>query len=117
VDIKKLEDMQIDKPNFKLMVHNGYFAWLYGSPQNPLLISKDTAIKILSEFEIRTGKDAINEMENNRLDLVYAEENDDLYHKTGKNRIIGLYDAKDCIFTSKVKKEKVDKEKVYDFDI
>lgn len=112
MDIKRLERIQSENPNLKFMLHNGYFAWSYGSPQNPIFISNDTAIKILLEFEKRTGKDAVDEMKSSIFDLVYAEENDDLYYKTGRNRIIGLYDVDSCIFTAEA-----DKEKVYDLDI
>lgn len=39
--------------------------------------SLSTAIKVLSLFEIRTGKDANEEMENNTLGLIYAEKDYD----------------------------------------
>ena len=112
MDVLKLESLWERKNKCKLMIHNGFFKLAYGSPQNPIIISFNTAVKILSVFEIRTGKDAINELENNVLGLIYAENDDDLFIKTSKNRIIGFYDLEKCVFT-----KKYDKEKEYDFDI
>lgn len=112
MDISRLEGLLERKKNCKLMIHNGFFAWSYGSPQDPIVISLSTAIKVLSLFEMRTGKDANEEMENNTLGLIYAEKDDDLFFMTDKNRIIGLYDLEECVFTMDY-----DKGKEHDFEI
>lgn len=112
MDMKELEKLENENKDSKYMVHNGYLGWGYGTPQHPLIISRDTAIKIFIDYEKRTGKDAVSEITNHTLDFIYAEAESELYYKTGGNRIIGLYDPTACVF-----KQESDKEKTYDFDI
>ena len=61
MDLKQFELLKSENINYKYMIHNGYFEWAYGSPLDPLIITRDTAIKIFFNFEKRTGKDVINE--------------------------------------------------------
>lgn len=112
MDVDRFKKFIESHKNCRLMIHNGFFAWSYGSPQNPLIISLDTAVKILSEYEQRTGKDANVEFDQNTLGLIYAEEGDDLCRKTDKNRIMGLYELESCIYTWEYNRELV-----HDFDI
>ena len=112
MDVERFKRFMEGHTNCRLMIHDGFFAWSYGSPQNPLMISLDTAVNILSEYEQSTGKDANVEFEQNSLGLIYAEEGDDLYRKTDRNRIMGLYEPESCVFI-----QEYDRELVHEFEV
>ena len=74
-----LEQLARFQPNQRFLVHNGYSGWSYGTPQDAVVISFETARWILGRIEMPDEQllDAVQRAE--PPPLRYAEEGSELY--------------------------------------
>lgn len=86
-------------------VHGGFDGWSYGCPVDPTPITKACALKILRRMIQERHPDAIPKLTAFPNALDYADEHDDLYLRTGKNRLIAYLNPKTCAFQSAPKPE------------
>ena len=75
-------------PQGRWYVHDGFDGWSYGSPLNPTPITRACAFRLLSHMIEERHPDAVSKLADFPNALDYADENDDLYLKTGGNRLI-----------------------------
>ena len=94
-DIKQL----IQKyPERRFFIHSGYSGWSYGSPLNPTFITASTARDILNTLVQFSHEEVLRLVAENDPPLLYAEEGDDLYERTGDNRFIAFLNPSICAY-------------------
>ena len=86
-------------------LHNGFNGWSYGSPLNPTPITRTCAIRILTRLVEGRHPDAISKLTAFPNALDYADENDDLYLKSGGNRLIAFVNPDLCVFEKRPQTE------------
>ena len=92
-------------PNGRWYVHNGFDGWSFGSPVDPTPVTKACAIRILSRMTQKRHVDAVSKLTAFPNALDYADENDELYSTTGKNRLIAFLSPSKCAFRNSRKPE------------
>ena len=80
-------------------LHNGYCGWSYGAPSDPQLIKAEDAAEIMKGANLTSDQVSFT-----LPPAQYAEENDELYALTGKNRFICFAEIDKC---ADVKQEKI----------
>jgi hypothetical protein len=86
-------------------VHDGFDGWSYGCPQDPTPITRARALRILSRMTENRHPDAACKLAAFPNALDYADENDDLYLKTSRNRLIAFLKPSLCAFRDAPKSE------------
>ena len=79
-------------------VHNGFFGWSYGSPQDPTPITRSCALRLLNHMAQSRHPTAIELLAAFPYALDYADEGDELFERTGGNRHIAYVSPRDCLF-------------------
>ncbi len=94
-DITRIESTDA---NGRWYVHGGFDGWSYGCPLNPTPVTRACALRILNRMIEGRHPDAIAKLTAFPNALDYADENDDLYFKTGSNRLIAYLNPATCAF-------------------
>ncbi|HEU0300419.1 MAG TPA: hypothetical protein VFR37_13210 [Longimicrobium sp.] len=94
----QIERMIHEHPDRRFFIHNGFHGWSYGSPLNPVFITAESARALLDLVARRAEVDALQEVQKEFPPFQYAEEGDDLYKRTGRNRFIAFLDPEGCVY-------------------
>jgi hypothetical protein len=86
-------------------VHDGFDGWSYGCPLDPTPIARACALRILSRMTEGRHPDAVSKLAAFPNALDYADENDELYATTGRNRLIAFLSPSKCVFRNSPKPE------------
>ena len=92
-------------PAGRWFVHNGFLGWAYGSPLDPVPITRDCALRILDWMIHNRHPDALERLAKLPAALDYADEGDCLFEKTNGNRLIAFVSPDMCVFEHSQKKE------------
>lgn len=97
--------VEANNPQGRWYVHDGFDGWSYGAPQDPTPITRACALRILNCIVEERYPDALSRLAEFPNALVYAEKDDDLYLKTGRNRLIAFVSPSNCAFRERPKPE------------
>jgi hypothetical protein len=86
-------------------VHNGFDGWSYGCPVDPTPITRTCALRLLKRMIQGRHPKAIELLTASPNALDYGDEGDDLFKKTGGNRLIAYVNPKTCAFRKGKKAE------------
>ena len=92
-------------PDGRWYVHNGFDGWSYGSPLEPVPITRACAMRLMSRMVQGRHPDAVSKLVDFPNALDYADENDDLYFKTGGNRLIAYLNPDIYGFAPKLERD------------
>lgn len=96
--LNDLITLKADSPDSYFLVHDGYDGWCYGSPLNPIPITLNTAVNLLSLIEIKQKVDPVQKLRDNPTLLQYANQGDEYYIKTSNCRFIAFLPLSKCSF-------------------
>ena len=105
VELNKLCRKNSEK---RLLIHNGYCAWGYGSPNDPVFINSEDALKIieiLKNLYLFVPSDIINQLEKGFPSIQYTEEPELLYKETFNRMFIDFMKPEDCGYSNDDKKD------------
>ncbi|HXI72430.1 MAG TPA: hypothetical protein VNN22_18915 [Verrucomicrobiae bacterium] len=88
IELKNLEERH---PGAKFYVHDGFNGWSYGSPQDPIPVTHETACGLLNILCLTRSEDKLRaELEQEQSVIEYSSESGSLYSATNKNRFLAF---------------------------
>lgn len=89
--LAELKNLEERHPAAKFYVHDGYEGWSYGSPQDPIPVTLETACQLLNILCLTRAEDGLRaELEQAPSVIEYTSENGSLYFATNKNRFLAF---------------------------
>jgi hypothetical protein len=98
ITAEQIQRLIEEHPERRFFIHDGFSGLSYGSPLNPTFITAESARALLDVVERRGSVDVLQEVQKEVPPFQYAEEGDDLYQRTGRNRFIAFLDPEICIY-------------------
>lgn len=98
ITAEQIQRLIEEHPERRFFIHDGFSGWSYGSPLNPTFITAESARALLEVVEHRVNVDVLHEVQKEYPPFQYAEEGDDLYKRTGRNKFIAFFDPAICVY-------------------